>query len=102
MKWVNNKLNRYCLLAKGHDPILFEIGSAIETKRNLCPWIKDIRPAKNDMRGSMTPKLRASYKMLGEIHEILKAWNLHEAPIGVDLLTGFDDGCIHGAKVRCS
>ncbi|MGI6667954.1 MAG: M24 family metallopeptidase [Acetivibrionales bacterium] len=86
-EWVNNKLNRYTLLAKGHDPILFEIGSAIETKRKLCPWIKDIRPAKNDMRGSMTPELQASRKVIGEVYEILKEWNLHEAPIGVDLLT---------------
>ena len=86
-EWVNNKLNRYTLLAKGHDPILFEIGSAIGTKQKLCPWIKDIRPAKNDMRGSMSPKLNASFKMLSEIYDILKDWNLHEAPIGVDLLT---------------
>lgn len=86
-EWVNNKLNRYTLLAKGHDPILFEIGSAIGTKEKLCPWIKDIRPSKNDMRGSMTPLLKASHKVIGEIYEILKDWNLHEAPIGVDILT---------------
>ena len=31
-EWVTNKLARYCLLAKGQEPILFEIGSAIRTK----------------------------------------------------------------------
>jgi Xaa-Pro aminopeptidase len=86
-EWVNNKLNRYTLLAKDHDPILFEIGSAIGTKKKLCPWIKDIRPSKNDMRGSMPAELNASRKVIGEIYEILKAWNLEEAPIGVDILT---------------
>ena len=86
-EWVNNKLNRYTLLAEGHDPILFEIGSAIGTKKLLCPWIKDIRPSKNDMRGSMTPLLKSNEKVIGEVYEILKEWNLHEAPIGIDLLT---------------
>lgn len=86
-EWVNNKLNRYTLLAKGHDPILFEIGSAIGTKQKLCPWIKDIRPAKNDMRGTMPSELKANNKVVGEIYEILKGWNLDQAPIGVDLLT---------------
>ena len=86
-EWVNNKLNRYTLLAEGHDPILFEIGSAIGTKKMLCPWIKDIRPSKNDMRGSMTPLLKSNEKVIGEVYEILREWNLHEAPIGIDLLT---------------
>jgi Xaa-Pro dipeptidase len=86
-EWVNNKLNRYTLLAKGHDPILFEIGSAIGMKKLLCPWIKDIRPSKNDMRGSMTQKLNSNEMVIGEIYEILKGWNLHEAPIGVDILS---------------
>lgn len=44
--WADDKLNRYALLAEGHDPILFEIGSAVPTKRMLCPWLSDIRPSK--------------------------------------------------------
>ena len=39
------------------------------------------------MRGSMTPLLKANEKVIGEMYEILKAWNLDEAPIGIDLLT---------------
>jgi len=39
-EWVNNKLNRYALPAEGHDPILFEIGSAIGTKR---PFARETR-----------------------------------------------------------
>ena len=85
--WADDKLNRYALLAEGHDPILFEIGSAVPTKRMLCPWLSDIRPSKNDMRGSMTPLLKANEKVIGENYEILKAWNLDKAPIGVDMLT---------------
>ena len=35
----------------------------------------------------MTPLLKANEKVIGEIYEILKAWNLDKAPIGVDMLT---------------
>lgn len=86
-EWSNNKLARYCLLPKGRDPILFEIGSAVRTKRMLCPWIKDIRPSKTDMRGTMPPELGTVDISIAEIASILKDYNLHEAPVGVDILT---------------
>ena len=51
--WTNNKLARSCLLVTDQDPILYEIGSAIETKKKLSPWIKDrIYPATGSMRGT--------------------------------------------------
>lgn len=86
-EWVNNKMNRYCLLAKDRDPILFEIGSAIGTKKMLCPWIKDIRPAKNDMLGSMPDELGAGEASIKEIYDILKEFNLQDEPVGVDMMS---------------
>jgi len=86
-EWSNNKLARYCLLPRGRDPILFEIGSAVRTKRTLCPWLKDVRPAKTDMRGTMPAELGIVDKSIAEIASILKEYNLHEAPVGVDILT---------------
>ena len=35
--WTNNKLVRSCLLAADQPPILFEVGSAIETKKKPLP-----------------------------------------------------------------
>lgn len=86
-EWTSNKLGRYCLLARDHEPILFEIGSAIRTKKMLCPWIKDIRPGKNDMRGTMPPELGAAENSIAEIASILKEYGLEKEPIGVDILT---------------
>lgn len=86
-EWTSNKLGRYCLLARGQEPILFEIGSAMRTKQLLCPWIKDIRPSKNDMRGTMPPELGASENSISEIYNILKEFNLEKEPVGVDYLT---------------
>ncbi|MCK8824213.1 M24 family metallopeptidase [Fuchsiella alkaliacetigena] len=83
-EWTKAKLNRYCLLAKGQDPILFEIGSAIKTKKKLSPWIKDIRPAKNSMRGSLPGGVETAVK---EIASILHDFGLEGEPVGVDLLT---------------
>lgn len=86
-EWTSNKLGRYCLLARDHEPILFEIGSAIRTKKLLSPWIKDIRPSKNDMRGTMPPELGASENSIAEIYNILKEFGLEKEPVGVDYLT---------------
>ncbi len=85
-EWVTNKLARYCLLAREQEPILFEIGSAIRTKKMLCPWIKDIRPSKTDMRGTM-PGLGSVEKSIQEISDLLKEFGLEKEPVGVDYLT---------------
>lgn len=86
-EWSNNKLARYCLLPRGQDPILFEIGSAIRSRQALCPWMKDIRPAKTDMRGTMPPELMTIDYSISEIASILKAYNLENELVGVDLMT---------------
>lgn len=86
-EWSDNKLARYCLLPRGKDPILFEIGSAVPSKKMLCPWLKDIRPAKTDMRGTMSPELGTIDYSIQEIVSILKEHGLEEEPVGVDILT---------------
>ncbi len=86
-EWTTNKLGRYCLLPRGQDPILFEIGSAVRTKKALCPWIKDIRPGKNDMRGTMPKDCGAAENSIKDIYDILKSYNLEKEPVGVDIMT---------------
>jgi len=37
---------RYCVLAKGHEPILFELGGDLERQKVCAPWLGDrIRPS---------------------------------------------------------
>src|SRR5699024_8906541 len=86
-EWSDNKMGRYALLPKGEDPILFEIGSAVESRKNLCPWMKDIRPAKTDMRGTMASELEIIDISIKEIVSILKDYGLDKELIGVDKLT---------------
>lgn len=83
-EWNHTIRNRYVLLCEGHDPILFENGSAIASKRMLSPFQKDIRPNGGDMRGLMNPLQGGVTRACREIYDILCDWNLKDAPLGVD------------------
>lgn len=83
-EWTREKFARYCLVVEGkEDVVLFEVGSAMETKKKLCPWIKDIRPAKSNSCSAKSSKSA----VIGEIYEILKEYGVQDKPMGVDWLT---------------
>ncbi len=83
-EWNHTIRNRYVLLCKGYEPILFENGSAIASKRLLSPFMKDIRPNGGDMRGTISPSGGGVPRAVEEIVEILRERNLQDAPLGVD------------------
>ena len=86
-QWTNNKLARYCLLPRDEEPILFEIGSAIGTKKVLSPWIKErIRPSTNSMRGTIPSSMNAPQKCAREIASLLKEYNVDKEPLGIDMI----------------
>ena len=76
--------SRYALLCADKDPILFEMGSAIPYKRMLSPFMKDIRPLKNDMKGIIPPESGFVARGVAEIVDILKEYGLKDAPLGID------------------
>jgi Xaa-Pro dipeptidase len=87
--WTNNKLARSCLLAADREPILFEIGSAIETKKTLCPWMEDrIRPFIGSMRGSFPSAvvMENARKFAGMIAASLKEFDVDGEPVGSDFV----------------
>ena len=86
--WTNNKLARSCLLVPDHDPILYEIGSAIETKKRLSPWIKDrIVPAIGSMRGTFPEAVvyENAKKFAGTIKSHLAEGGVTGEPLGLDI-----------------
>jgi Xaa-Pro aminopeptidase len=86
--WTNNKLARSCLLVVDHAPILYEIGSAIETKKKLSPWIKDrIYPAIGSMRGTFPEPVvyENAKKFAGMIKSHLTEMGVVNEPLGVDI-----------------
>lgn len=86
--WTNNKLARSCLLVADREPILFEVGSAIETKKKLSPWIKEhIYPFVGGMRGSFPkPVVHENASIFaGIIHDWLKEYGVEKEPLGMDV-----------------
>jgi len=86
--WTTNKLARCCLLAADKEPVLYEIGSAIETKKKLSPWIKDrIYPFVGSMRGSFPePVVYANAKKFaGMVSAMLKELGVAGEPLGLDI-----------------
>jgi len=87
--WTNNKLARSCLLAADQEPILYEVGSAIETKKRLSPWIKDrIFPFVGGMRGSFPEAVvyGNAKKFAGMIAAQLRQLGVAKEPLGVDII----------------
>lgn len=86
--WTNNKLARCCLLAADHEPILYEIGSAIETKKRLSPWIADrIYPMIGSMRGTFPEPVvyGNAKKFAGMIRSHLTEMGVAGEPLGLDM-----------------
>lgn len=87
--WTNNKLARSCLLAADREPILYEIGSAIDTKKVLCPWMEDrIRPFIGSMRGTFPAPVVSenARKFASIIAASLKEFGVEKEPVGVDFI----------------
>ena len=42
--WARDKMQRYCILPKNEDPVLFEVGSraAVQLGPHGAPWLKPI------------------------------------------------------------
>ncbi len=86
--WTNNKLVRSCLLAADQPPILFEVGSAIETKKRLSPWVRGrIYPFIGGMRGTFPTAVCSenAQKFAGVVANHLRDMGVANEPLGVDI-----------------
>ena len=86
--WANNKLLRSALLAEGQEPLLYELGSAIEAKRALCPWIADrMHPSIGTWRGAFPrPVVEGNAKKFARmVRGHLEDMEAADGPIGVDI-----------------
>ena len=53
-EWARDKFIRWCVVPRDGEPVLFELGTAGDVKRNLCPWLKpeNVRPSRPWARGA--------------------------------------------------
>ncbi|MDP6279315.1 MAG: Xaa-Pro peptidase family protein [Nitrospinota bacterium] len=86
--WANNKLLRSVLFAADREPILYELGSAIEAKKELCPWIADrMHPSIGTWRGAFPREVvtENALKFAKMVKAHLKELGLENEPLGLDI-----------------
>ena len=87
-EWARDKFIRWCVLPRGGEPVLFELGSAAKVKRELCPWLKpeNIRVATPWARGANLKAVNdfTSSNAARNIKTVLEESGVSDMPIGVD------------------
>lgn len=88
-EWARDKMNRYVILPKDADPILFEVGSraAVQKDPHGAPWLKGrVRPAVSWGRGAVPPEVKAVDKCVATIKQTLKDHGVEKEPCGIDIM----------------
>ncbi|MBV9683487.1 MAG: aminopeptidase P family protein [Solirubrobacterales bacterium] len=86
--WAQDKLNRFCLLPQGDEPIMWDFGSAARHHQLYNPWLADgrSRAGISTLRGAMSPESGRAEDVAGKICTELEARGLAHEPVGVDAI----------------
>ena len=85
---LGDKMIRYALLLPGHEPILWDFGSAVRHHQMFSQWAPadHYRPGFLGFRGAVAPRAGLMRTAVEEIRSILAAEGLADAPLGVDII----------------
>lgn len=87
---LGDKMIRYTLLMRGHDPILWDFGSAVKHHKLFSDWVPDenYRPGFLGFKGAVAPEGGADLmkNAISELKSLLTAAGLADAPVGVDII----------------
>jgi Xaa-Pro dipeptidase len=87
-EWARDKLIRYCLLAGGGEPWVWDFGSAARHHRLHAPWL----PAQQclagmvGLRGAVAPEAGLFDRAADEIRDILRQEGVLGLPVGIDVV----------------
>jgi Xaa-Pro aminopeptidase len=86
--WANDKLNRFCLLTRDADPIMWDFGSAARHHELYSPWLGEgnSRSGISTMRGAMSPAGGRAETIAKKIAHELRQRDLLSEPVGVDMV----------------
>ena len=86
--WAQDKLNRFCLLARGQEPIMWDFGSAARHHELYNPWLGDgrSRAGISTLRGAMSPESGRAENVAAKIRRELEQHGLLGEPVGVDAI----------------
>jgi Xaa-Pro aminopeptidase len=84
--WAQDKLNRFCLLPQGDEPIMWDFGSAARHHQLYNPWLADgrSRAGISTLRGAMSPESGRAENVADKIRGELEQRDLLGEPVGVD------------------
>jgi len=83
-EWCRNKMNRYCILPRDGEPLLFD--PATPAKKISCPWIADrVFPAVGSMRGAIPPETGSVERVVDDVLKWLKEYGVDKKPVGMDI-----------------
>ncbi|HTU84609.1 MAG TPA: Xaa-Pro peptidase family protein [Solirubrobacteraceae bacterium] len=84
--WAQDKLNRFCLLTRGDQPIMWDFGSAARHHELYNPWLGDgrSRAGISTLRGAMSPESGRAEDVAEKIHIELERRGLLNEPVGAD------------------
>lgn len=86
--WAADKLGRFCLLAQGQEPIMWDFGSAARHHDLHAPWLTDgrSRAGISTMRGAFSPQMGRAQDVAQKIRLELELLELTGEPVGVDMV----------------
>ncbi len=86
--WAQDKLNRFCLLPQGDEPIMWDFGSAARHHQLYNPWLGDgrSRAGISTMRGAMSPQAGRAEDVAAKIRAELEQRGLLSEPVGIDAI----------------
>lgn len=102
-EWARDKLQRYCILPKNAEPILFDIGSrvAAQLESHGAPWLKGrVKPAVSWGRGTIPKETGAVDKCVLLIKNTLAEYGVEREPIGFDLMDAILVEALQRAKIE--
>ena len=87
-EWSRDKIARYSLLAQGHDPVLWDFGSAAKHHQIFSPWLpeENWKAGMVGLRGTVHPDAGLMKRAAQEIKSMLDEKGLSNEPVGVDLV----------------
>jgi Xaa-Pro aminopeptidase len=85
-EWSRDKMNRYALLPRGQEPIMFEMGTATQAHKLYAPWMADrVRYALPTWtRADSAKGAEVATNLARHIKGILREYGLEKEPLGVD------------------
>ena len=86
--WAQDKLNRFCLLPQGDEPIMWDFGSAARHHQLYNPWLGDgrSRAGISALRGAMSPESGRAEDVARRSGSSSRQRGLLGEPVGVDAI----------------